>query len=126
MKKKPTVNHPREAVRIARNLLLDNHREHFLALYLNSRNQLNKAELVSLGSYNACLVHPACVFRTALVSRSLSIIVLHTHPSGDPDPSEADIELTNRLKKAGDILGVTLADHIVFEPGGKYNSIINK
>jgi DNA repair protein RadC len=69
-------------------------------------------------------VHPREVFRPAIITRSASIIVLHNHPSGSTEPSEADIQLTSRLKDAGKILGYEISDHIIFDAGRKYKSIL--
>jgi len=112
----------REAVRLARKLIIDPHKEHFIAIYLNARNDAIKTELVSLGTLNASIVHPREVFRPAIMSRASSIIVLHNHPSGDVSPSESDIELTKRLKNAGQLLGIEVLDHVVFCAGRKYYS----
>ena len=124
MSKKKTINTAKEAVDVAKDLITDKHKEHFIALYLNPHNQLNKTEIVSIGTINACLVHPREVFRPAIISHSASLVVLHNHPSGSVEPSEADLELTKRLKKAGEILGYEIADHIVFDSCCKYNSLI--
>lgn len=124
MSKKRTINNAEQAVAVARGLIMDQYKEHFIALYLGPRNQLNKRELISLGTLNACLVHPREVLRPAIISRSMSVIVLHNHPSFCTDPSEADLELTKRLKEAGQIIGIELADHIIFDADGDYKSII--
>lgn len=122
MKKKQSINCPRDAVRIAKGLLLDKNKEHFIGIYLSARNTVNKAEIVSIGTLNANLVHPREVFRPALITRSASLIVLHNHPSGDTAPSEADVEVTSRLKEVGDIFGIDLTDHIIFDASGTYYS----
>ncbi len=76
--------------------------------------KVEKAELVSLGSVNANLLHPRETFKPALINSAIGVIVLHNHPSGDLEPSEDDLEVTKRLKKAGEILGIDLLDHIIF------------
>lgn len=122
MPNKKLIVLPRDAIKVAESLIMDQHKEHFIGLYLNARNHLKKSELISLGTINASLVHPRETFRPALISRAVSIIVLHTHPSGDSSPSESDIELTERLKKVGEILGIDLIDHIIFTSKGEYYS----
>jgi DNA repair protein RadC len=104
----------REAVRLAKKLIRDRYKEHFIAIYLNSRNEVIKTELVSMGTLNANLVHPREVFRPALICRACGVIVLHNHPSNVPDPSESDVEVTKRLTEAGKLLGIDLLDHVVF------------
>ena len=88
-------------------------KEHFVALYLNARNQLVAKETVSVGTLTANLVHPREVFQPAVAHSAASVIVLHNHPSGDPTPSEEDIVLTARLKEAGELMGITLLDHVI-------------
>ena len=113
-----------EAIKKARSVMLDNHREHFIGLYLNARLEVVKVELISLGTVDTSLVHPREVFRPAIVGRSSGLIILHNHPSGDVRPSKEDINVTSRLKEAAKILGFNLHDHIIFS-GEKFNSIIN-
>ncbi|MFH0892478.1 MAG: JAB domain-containing protein [Candidatus Falkowbacteria bacterium] len=117
---------PAEAVRLARKLVTDPYKEHFIAIYLSARNDVVKTELVSLGTLNASIVHPREVFRPAIMSRACAIIVLHNHPSGDVSPSESDLELTKRLKNAGQLLGIEVLDHVIFEKGDRFYSFENK
>jgi len=88
-------------------------KEHFVVLYLNARNQLIHKEVISVGTLNANLVHPREVFKPAIDHLAASLIVAHNHPSGDPEASEADLELTDRLKEAGRTLGIEVTDHLV-------------
>ncbi len=88
-------------------------KEHFLALHLDSKNRILCLDKVSSGSLNASIVHPREVFKSALLSSAAGIIFVHNHPSGNPDPSSEDLELTTRLKKAGDLLGLRVLDHII-------------
>ncbi len=88
-------------------------KEHFLALYLNARNQLIKKETISIGSLNANIVHPREVFYPAVGESAASVILVHNHPSGDTEPSRDDINLTRRLVEAGRIMGIEVLDHII-------------
>ncbi|WP_058302213.1 RadC family protein [Gorillibacterium timonense] len=88
-------------------------KEHFVCLFLNTKNRVIARETLSMGSLNASIVHPREVFLAAIKRSSASIICVHNHPSGDPTPSPEDIELTDRLKEAGDIIGIDVLDHIV-------------
>ena len=93
---------------------IKNHRkEHFVALFLNARNQVICREEVSVGSLNASLVHPREVFAPAVGSSAASVILAHNHPSGDVTPSREDIELTRRMVQAGDIMGIEVLDHLI-------------
>ncbi len=88
-------------------------KEHFVVFYLDSRNQEIKREIISIGTLNESLVHPREVFEGAIKNNASSVIVAHNHPSGDLEPSEADIEITKKLIHAGKILDIKIIDHIV-------------
>jgi len=88
-------------------------REYFISLQLNSKNQLIREVLVSIGSLNVSIVHPREVFAFAVRDGSSALILLHNHPSGDPSPSREDRDCTKRLVHAGKILGIRVLDHIV-------------
>ena len=88
-------------------------KEHFLVLSLDTRNRLINRKLVSIGSLDTSIVHPREVFKEAVSSCAASVIFVHNHPSGDPEPSKEDIELTKRLAKAGEIMGIDVLDHII-------------
>lgn len=90
--------------------------EHFIALYLNSRNQIIKQKLISVGTLDVSIAHPRDVYEPALKYSAASIILAHNHPSGDPEPSHADLLLTKRMYEAGTILGIRLLDHIIISP----------
>lgn len=92
-------------------------REHFIAVYLDARNNVKGVSVVSIGTMSASLVHPREVFRPAIVAGAAGIIVAHNHPSGDVTPSYEDKEATSRLKRAVDILGITLLDHLIITDG---------
>ena len=93
--------------------LRDNKKEHFVVFFLDIRNQKIKRQVVSIGTLNANLVHPREVFEDAIRHNSAQIIVAHNHPSGDTEPSDEDLQITHRLKKAGEILGIELLDHVI-------------
>ena len=88
-------------------------REHFVGFYLNSRNQVLRREIISIGSLNASIVHPREVYQPAIAVSAASLIIAHNHPSGDPTPSEEDLAITRRLIEAGRILGIEMLDHVV-------------
>ncbi len=73
-----------------------------------------------MGTVNASIVHPRETFRRAIITNSVQLIVAHNHPSGNPEPSEADLQITRRLKDAGEIIGIGLLDHIVFTSSSYY------
>ncbi len=88
-------------------------REYFLSLQLNSKNQLIREVLISIGSLSTSVVHPREVFAPAVRDSTAALIFLHNHPSGDPAPSREDRECTQRLCRAGKILGIRILDHVV-------------
>ena len=92
---------------------VDQEKEHFWVMGLNTKNTIKYIELVSLGSLSTAIVHPRETFRLACMKAVASIVAVHNHPSGDPAPSQDDIELTKRLKQSGDILGIKMLDHII-------------
>lgn len=108
----PTINSAKDAVAQLQELRTAK-REKFIVLYLNARNQLIYKKVISIGTINANLVHPREVFEPVFGRPCASIIVAHNHPSGGTEPSEADLELTKRLKEAGKILGIEMVDHII-------------
>lgn len=87
--------------------------EHFVALYLNTRHRLIRKALISVGNVNSSIVDPMEVFKHALRCNAFALILLHNHPSGDPEPSQDDIKITHQLKMAGKLLNVQLLDHII-------------
>lgn len=93
-------------------------REHFLVLLLNARHELQGVETVSLGSLNASIVHPREVFLPAVRESACAIILVHNHPSGDPEPSEDDRGITDRVRQAGELLGITVLDHVIVAARG--------
>lgn len=93
-------------------------REHFVVLLLNARNELLRREVVSIGSLNASIVHPREVFAAAVMHAAASLILVHNHPSGDPEPSDEDLNITRRLVQAGELMGIQVLDHVVVATRG--------
>lgn len=87
--------------------------EHFVALYLNTKNQIIHTQTIFIGTLNSSVVHPREIFKEAVRRSAASLIVAHNHPSGDPTPSPEDIHVTKRLVKSGKIMGIELLDHII-------------
>ncbi|WP_068674502.1 DNA repair protein RadC [Oceanobacillus sp. Castelsardo] len=87
--------------------------EHFVALFLDTKNQVIHRQTIFIGSLNASIVHPRELFREAVKRSAASIIVAHNHPSGDPSPSKEDIHVTRRLVESGKMIGIELLDHLI-------------
>jgi DNA repair protein RadC len=92
-------------------------RETFYALLLDGKHHLKRREVVSVGSLTSSLVHPREVFRTAVAGGAAALVCAHNHPSGDPEPSAEDLDVTRRLVQAGRLLGIALLDHVIVGDG---------
>ena len=110
---KPLVKTPEEVVNLVRSRLKGKKKEYFLALLLDTRNQLIKVSEISVGSLDSNIVHPREVFKEAISASAASVIFVHNHPSGDPTASEDDIKLTKRLAQTGEIVGIDVLDHVI-------------
>ena len=97
---------------------IDRDKEHFWVFQLDARNRIKALELVSLGTLTRSLVHPREVFTRAVLNRCNAILIAHNHPSGASEPSDEDIEITKRLIEAGDILDISLLDHVIIAGDG--------
>ncbi len=93
-------------------------KEHFVVLLLNARHELEKRETVSIGSLNASIVHPREVFQPAILHSAASVVLVHNHPSGDPEPSEEDLSITKRLVQVGELVGIGVLDHVIVAARG--------
>ncbi|MHB9095685.1 MAG: RadC family protein [Eubacteriales bacterium] len=88
-------------------------REHFKAVFLNTKHHVITVETVSVGSLNSSLVHPRELFKSSIKRSAAALILVHNHPSGDPTPSTEDTEITRRLVEVGNIIGIQVIDHVV-------------
>ncbi len=120
---RPVISTPEDVVSVCGPRFRGLDREHFWTLALNTKNRLLRVIEVSVGSLNASIVHPRELFKEAVRLSAASVIVVHNHPSGDPTPSGADIQLTRRIVKAGDVLGIEVLDHVVIGDGGEHASL---
>jgi DNA repair protein RadC len=117
------VRMARDVVELFREFLQETDREQFFLLCLNTKNEPTAIHTVSIGSLDSSIVHPREVFKAAILANSASVIVAHNHPSGDPTPSREDIQVTQMLKEAGNLLGITVLDHIIVGSEGAYYSL---
>lgn len=102
-----------DIARLAKDAIRSATKEHFLAFLLDAKNRLIGIHVVSIGTLDAATVHPREVFTPALLTAAKSIVVAHNHPSGDPAPSAEDQLVTDRLRSAGELLGIELLDHVI-------------
>ena len=112
-----TVSSPNDAYEMIREQLKDLDREQFIIACLNTKNEPTNISVVAVGTLNKAIVHPREVFKTAILSNAANVIAFHNHPSGDTEPSQQDIQLTNRLYEAGELLGIKLLDHLIIGDG---------
>jgi DNA repair protein RadC len=110
---KPLVKTPDDVAGLVQGRLKGKKKEYFLALLLDTRNQLIRIAEISVGSLDSSIVHPREVFKEAITASAASVIFVHNHPSGDTEASEDDIQLTKRLAEAGEIMGIDVLDHII-------------
>lgn len=126
-----TIDQVTDAVSVFQGLFahedkIDQDKEHFYVMHLNSRRHISLVELVAIGVLTDVRIHPRETFRRAVIEGSESIIVAHNHPSGDVTPSENDIKVTTLLFKAGEVLQIPLLDHIVFTKTSYFSFRDNK
>jgi DNA repair protein RadC len=126
-----TIDQATDAVSVFQGLFrhedrIDQDKEHFYVMHLDTRRHIMLVELVAIGVLNHVTIHPRETFRRAVFAGSDSLIVGHNHPSADVTPSENDIKVTQQLFKAGDILQIPLLDHLVFTETEYYSFRDNK
>lgn len=111
--KEEVITSPRDVANLVRAKLAFLEREHFIIVLLNTKNKVISIEEISVGSLNNSIVHPREVFKPAIRRSSAAIILAHNHPSGNPEPSSEDIDVTKRLQKAGKLVGIEVLDHLI-------------
>jgi DNA repair protein RadC len=114
---KPFIKRPQDVVQYFKNRMSLLKKEEFVVIVLDTKNKLIKDVVISQGTLNASIVHPRDVFNAAVTHMASTIILLHNHPSGDPSPSNEDIEITRRLFDAGKMMGIEVLDHIIIGDG---------
>jgi DNA repair protein RadC len=111
---------PAEVYQAFRNLA-DSDKERFYTVHLDTKNKVLGIEMVSQGSLDYSPVHPREVYKSALLASAASIIFVHSHPSGDPNPSAADRKITEQLIRAGNLMGIEVLDHVIIGRDGYYS-----
>jgi DNA repair protein RadC len=114
---KKKISSPKDVYTLMYPKMREQKKEKFIMLYLDTKNQLLKEEVVSIGSLNSSIVHPREVFKTALMESSASVIMIHNHPSGDPSPSKEDVMVTEKMVEGGKLLGIDVLDHVIIGDG---------
>jgi DNA repair protein RadC len=119
------VTSPQEIADIFIPLLRDDNKERFIVVCLNSANKIIKHETISIGNLNSSVVHPREIFKVAIDCSSASIILIHNHPSGNPEPSNEDIKITKKIVETGKIMDIPVFDHLIIA-GDTYTSFVEK
>jgi DNA repair protein RadC len=122
---RPILQAPEDVARIFSPKLRDLQHEEFWALLLTTSNHLLRERRITSGTLNSSLVHPRECFAEALMEKAASVIFVHNHPSGNPEPSQDDIAITKQLSEAGKILGIPVYDHIIIG-GGQFSSFAQR
>ena len=115
------VNTPDRAVLILQEFLEDKDREYICAVYCDSKIKPICMSVISIGTLNCAVFHPREVMKAAVLANAASVMLFHNHPSGDPEPSKEDVEVTDRLTEAGKALGIQVLDHIIVGRGCRFS-----
>jgi len=119
------ITSPQDVAEIFIPILRDDNKEKFIVVCLNSANKIIKHETISIGNLNSSIVHPREVFKVAIDNSSASIILIHNHPSGNPEPSNEDIRITKKIVETGKIMEIPVFDHLIIA-GETYTSFVEK
>ncbi|HEY6625625.1 MAG TPA: DNA repair protein RadC [Ignavibacteriaceae bacterium] len=119
------ITSPQDVAEIFIPILRDDNKEKFIVVCLNSANKIIKHETISIGNLNSSVVHPREVFKVAIDNSSASIILIHNHPSGNPEPSNEDIRITKKIVETGKIMEIPVFDHVIIA-GETYTSFVEK
>lgn len=111
--RKFVLDSPESIAKLSRPILKDKKKEYLIVLPLDSRHQIMREEIVSIGSLNSNISHPREIFKQAIQNHAASIVIVHNHPSGNPVPSKEDYTLTEQMVEAGNILGIEIFDHVI-------------
>ena len=111
--KEKQKNPPDEVYNLVKKNISNHAKEHFVVVSLDTRNKILGIDTVFIGTLNSSLVHPRETFEIAIRRHAAGIVVAHNHPSGDPEPSDEDIKVTDLLLEAGKVMGITMHDHLI-------------
>jgi len=123
---KKAIKGPQDLAELGQKFIQNSDREIFLLVCLNTRNHINCINVVSIGTIKTTLVTPREVLKIAILSNAANMAFIHNHPSGDPDPSSDDIQITNRIAECAKLFGIGLLDHVIISDDGKYESFLEK
>ncbi|RAW15541.1 DNA repair protein RadC [Paenibacillus taichungensis] len=116
-----SIQKPQDAFELAKAFIGEEDREHCILICLDTKNKVTAIQTIAIGSLNAAIVHPREVFKAAILSNSASILFCHNHPSGDVTASSEDLEISQRIKKAGELIGIELLDSVIVSSSNYYS-----
>ncbi|MFA5181464.1 MAG: JAB domain-containing protein [Syntrophales bacterium] len=119
------INKPFDIYKMVKDEMTSSDRELLLSVLLNGMNRLIGVETVAIGGLHSCMIIPRDLFKSAILANAASIVICHNHPSGDLTPSIQDLKMTDKLIKAGNLLGIKVLDHLIISHEG-FRSIINE
>ncbi|BBE32046.1 UPF0758 protein [Tepiditoga spiralis] len=123
--KKVSINSPEDVYRVSENMIYYD-REVVKVISLDSKLNIINSNEVSQGTANASIAHPRDIFKCAIKNNAISIVLVHNHPSGNPEPSKKDFDLTNKINEAGTLLGIKLNDHVIIGNNSYYSFNLQK
>jgi len=115
------IKSPKDIYLLLKEKIINFHKEYFIVVSLDNRNKVISINVVSIGTLNSSLIHPRETFETAIKNHAAAIIICHNHPSGELKPSEDDLVVTDNLIKAGKLLGIEVADHLIITKDGYFS-----
>ena len=115
------IKTPKDLYPLLKEKIINFHKEYFMVVSLDNRNKIINIDIISIGTLNSSLIHPRETFEAAIKNHAALIIICHNHPSGELKPSEDDLIVTNNLVKAGKLLGIEVADHLIISKDGYYS-----
>jgi DNA repair protein RadC len=121
--KETVLRNATDVTRLLAPLFAGADREKFVVVLLDAKHRPIGINTVSVGSLTASIVHPREVFKPAIAGNSAALLLAHNHPSGDPAPSAEDVELTKRLRDAGEFVGIRVLDHVILGNGRHYSFV---
>ena len=124
--KKIQIKETRDVWQYYHNYFKGESQEKFLVLFLDTKNYVQNKKVIFTGTANQSMVHPRDVFKEAVLNNAVKILCIHNHPTGNPEPSKSDEEVTNRLKECGNLLGISLIDHVIIGANSYYSFMENE
>lgn len=112
------IRSPKDVYLLLKEKIVNFHKEYFMVASLDNRNKIINVDVVSIGTLNSSLIHPRETFEVAIKNHAAAIIISHNHPSGELEPSEDDLVITNNLVEAGKLLDIEVADHLIISKNG--------